>query len=269
MFFIFNSHNKISQLGFWTIGALIWNQEDCFIAFLDTNSVRVDFIWRDSGANKLFMILIDQNRKKLLAVVPQQMMRLIYGGNLLGGVFSLNHFQIEPTYGEYPRYQEYSLLRDDLMIKISNNAMFNRLADAIISWFPVFPLVPSIKSLVEDRTERKMMIDIVGKIIRGKRKYSRYFGLLTLTSFTLYLQDESGSIIKMKLHITDRTRHQIVRTVYAIKRKYIIFVSRVKLVHLDSMNILISTKLSNVEFQPRMPEAFNIINMPRRIFNSV
>ena len=38
----------------------------------------------------------------------------------------------------------------------------------------------------------------------------------------------------MKLHITDRTRHQIVRTVYAINRKYIIFVSRVKLVHLDS-----------------------------------
>ncbi|CAI9261080.1 unnamed protein product [Lactuca saligna] len=31
--------------------------------------------------------------------------------------------------------------------------------------------------------------DIVGKIIRGKRNYSRYSGLLTLTSFTLYLQD--------------------------------------------------------------------------------
>ncbi|CAI9262078.1 unnamed protein product [Lactuca saligna] len=99
-------------------------------------SVRVDFIWRDSRANKLFMVLIDQNREKLLAVVPQQMMRFIYEGNLLGGVFSLNHFQIEPTYAEYPRYQEYSLLRGDLMIKISNNTRFNRLADAIISWFP-------------------------------------------------------------------------------------------------------------------------------------
>ncbi|CAI9278461.1 unnamed protein product [Lactuca saligna] len=152
-------------------------------------SVRIDFIWRDSRANKLFMVLIDQNREKVLAVVPQQMMRFIYGGNLLGVVFSLNHFQIEPTYAEYPRYQEYSLLRGDLMIKISNNTRFNRLADAIISWFPVFPLVPTIKSLVEDRTERKMMIDIVGKIIRGKRNYSRYSGLLTLTSFTLYLQD--------------------------------------------------------------------------------
>ncbi|CAI9298247.1 unnamed protein product [Lactuca saligna] len=151
--------------------------------------VRVDFIWRDSRANKLFMILIDQNREKLLAVVPQQMMRFIYGGNLLGGVFSLNHFQVEPTYAEYPRYQEYSLLRGDLMIKISNNTRFNRLVDAIISWFPVFPLVPSIKSLVEDQTKRKMMIDIVGKIIKGKRNYSRYFGVLTLPSFTLYLQD--------------------------------------------------------------------------------
>ncbi|CAI9283091.1 unnamed protein product [Lactuca saligna] len=151
--------------------------------------VRVDFIWRDSRANKLFMILIDQNREKLLAVVPQPMMRFIYGGNLLGGVFSLNHFQVEPTYAEYPRYQEYSLLRGDLMIKISNNTRFNRLADAIISWFPVFPLVPSIKSLVEDQTKRKMMIDIVGKIIKGKRNYSRYSGVLTLTSFTLYLQD--------------------------------------------------------------------------------
>ncbi|KAL7608081.1 hypothetical protein Lser_V15G12597 [Lactuca serriola] len=66
--------------------------------------VRVDFIWRDSRANKLFMVLIDQNREKLLAVVQQQMMRFIYGGNLLGGVFSLNHFQIKPTYAEYPRY---------------------------------------------------------------------------------------------------------------------------------------------------------------------
>ncbi|CAI9276952.1 unnamed protein product [Lactuca saligna] len=65
--------------------------------------VRVNFIWRDVKANKLFIILIDQNREKLVAVVPQQMMRFIYGGNLLGGVFSLNHFQIEPTYAEYPR----------------------------------------------------------------------------------------------------------------------------------------------------------------------
>ncbi|CAI9265976.1 unnamed protein product [Lactuca saligna] len=66
--------------------------------------VRVNFIWRDVKANKLFIILIDQNREKLVAVVPQQMMRFVYGGNLLGGVFSLNHFQIEPTYAEYPRY---------------------------------------------------------------------------------------------------------------------------------------------------------------------
>ncbi|CAI9263774.1 unnamed protein product [Lactuca saligna] len=175
--------------------------------------VRVNFIWRDVKANKLFIILIDQNREKLVAVVPQQMMRFIYGGNLLGGVFSLNHFQIEPTYAEYP--------------------------------------------------------SIVGKIVKGKRKYSRYFGLMPLTSFTLYLQDGPESIIKLKLYVTTQTRHQIVRTCYAIKRNYIIFVSRVKLVHLDTMNILIPTELTDVEFQSRMPEAFNIMNMPRRIFDSV
>ena len=41
--------------------------------------------------------------------------------NLLGGVFSLEHFQVGVTYYRYPRYKNYSLVRDELFIEISRN----------------------------------------------------------------------------------------------------------------------------------------------------
>ena len=78
--------------------------------------------------------------------------------NLVGGVFSLEHFQCEGTYYEYPRYEEYSFVRDEIVIKISENTKLIPLTSDVESGFAFYPSVTSIKTVFEDRTTRKMLI---------------------------------------------------------------------------------------------------------------
>ena len=60
----------------------------------------------------------------MAAVVPNSLLNFYTQQNLFGGVFSLQHFQVGATYYWYPRYENYSLLRDELFIEISRNTRF-------------------------------------------------------------------------------------------------------------------------------------------------
>lgn len=101
----------------------------------------------------------------MAAVVPQELMPFYTGRNLLGRVFSLNHFQIEYIDYEYPRHYGYTLIRDNWMIRISNNTQLNQLEDDMGVLFPLYPTVPSIRTLVDDITTRRMMIGNLISII--------------------------------------------------------------------------------------------------------
>lgn len=94
----------------------------------------------------------------MVAVVQNSLLDLYTQQNLLGGVFSLEHFQVGATYYRYPRYENYSLVRDELVIEISRNTRFIPRMGDIEREFVFYPLVPSIKDLVEDRTTRNMLI---------------------------------------------------------------------------------------------------------------
>ncbi|KAJ0690112.1 hypothetical protein HanOQP8_Chr11g0414211 [Helianthus annuus] len=50
----------------------------------------------------------------------------------------------------------------------------------------------------------------------------------------------------------------VICTILAVQRKSIIYVSRVKLVHLPDINILKSTELSRINYDPDMLEARDI-----------
>jgi hypothetical protein len=82
--------------------------------------------------------------------------------NLVGGVLSLEHFQCEGTYYEYPRYEGYSFLREEIAIKISENTKLISLSSDVERGFAFYPSVASIKTIVEDRTTRNMLI---GKLL--------------------------------------------------------------------------------------------------------
>ncbi|KAJ9561616.1 hypothetical protein OSB04_006776, partial [Centaurea solstitialis] len=96
--------------------------------------------------------------------------------------------------------------------------------------------------------------NVVGKIImKGRVTYVRDGDLFRMSSCELFLQDETGCIIKLRVYDTDETR--IVKIARAAGTKAILFASRVKLIHLKSMNILHSTALTKIAVDPDMPEA--------------
>lgn len=94
----------------------------------------------------------------MAAVVNCNLMNFYKDQNLVGGLFSLEHFQCEGTYYEYPRYEEYSFVRDEIVIKISEKTRLISLSIDVERAFPFYPSVASIKTIVEDRTMRKMLI---------------------------------------------------------------------------------------------------------------
>ncbi|KAJ0638781.1 hypothetical protein HanHA300_Chr00c0045g0697071 [Helianthus annuus] len=61
----------------------------------------------------------------------------------------------------------------------------------------------------------------------------------------------------------------VICTILAVQRKFIIYVSRVKLVHLPDINILKSTELSRITYDPDMLEATRYLNygsIPKSVF---
>lgn len=103
----------------------------------------------------------------MLAVVPQHLVQSYLARDLLGGVLSLYHFQIEHVFDDYPRYRGYTFIREPDVINISNNTMLIPLTSTIDRRFPVFPLVNTIRWLVHERSRRRMML--------GRLKYCPCF----------------------------------------------------------------------------------------------
>ncbi|KAL8214978.1 hypothetical protein R6Q57_004427 [Mikania cordata] len=121
--------------------------------------VWVHFIWTDVNKNRLLLILLNQHRMKMTAIVPEHLIHLYNDMEFVGGVFVLNCFQIENfSYHKYPKHEGYFLICGNLKINIPR-------------WFHLYPLVPTIKSLMHDRKPEKYIIatsfvvDVVGKII--------------------------------------------------------------------------------------------------------
>ncbi|GJR26073.1 hypothetical protein Tco_1102305 [Tanacetum coccineum] len=72
---------------------------------------------------------------------------------------SLDHFQVgfqDPT--QYPRYQNYSFLRSDWFIILNSKTVITEILFAEETGFLMHSWLPSIRSLVGDKTERKMLI---------------------------------------------------------------------------------------------------------------
>lgn len=94
----------------------------------------------------------------MVAVVPRCLMQVYTTMNLVGRVFRLEHFQLEGMCWDYPRYERYTLDREEWMIHISRGTRFIPLINDIANGFPLYPLVPTIRFLARDRTRRRMLI---------------------------------------------------------------------------------------------------------------
>ncbi|MFS7913950.1 hypothetical protein Hanom_Chr02g00147721 [Helianthus anomalus] len=99
---------------------------------------------------------------------------------------------------------------------------------------------------MHDRRSVKLMI---GRIVMGERIKDHFH-------FVILLQDMTGHIMRISLYDTRHT--DILKTYREIKRKSILYVSRVKLVRQPEWNVLRSTYFSTVVFEPNMPEAHDI-----------
>lgn len=95
----------------------------------------------------------------MTAVVPSSLIQLNENMDLEGHVFSINQFQIYPIdLTDYPRYENYSLSRNDWVIDVSKKTVFTELNIFAQFGFIKYPLVPSIRSLVNDETSRNILI---------------------------------------------------------------------------------------------------------------
>ena len=91
--------------------------------------------------------------------MPADLVEFYNTRDLIGKVFSLNHFQIaytDPT--QYPRYQNYSLSRCDWVILVNSKTELTEIPLSMQSDFPAHPWISSIKGLCTDKSTRKMLI---------------------------------------------------------------------------------------------------------------
>ena len=76
-------------------------------------------------------------------------------------MFSLKHFQVDYTDPyDYPRLDNYSFVRNDWAIMINKKTEITQTMDGEDDWFANYPLVSSIRYLVEERSIRQMLIGI-------------------------------------------------------------------------------------------------------------
>lgn len=85
------------------------------------------------------------------------LIRILFQMNLAGGVFSLNHFAIGYDCNDV-RNERYMVASGEFFISICRNTTFIPLMGDVENGFPFYPLVPSIRTLLEDRSTRKFMI---------------------------------------------------------------------------------------------------------------
>ncbi|KAL4563840.1 hypothetical protein LXL04_027888 [Taraxacum kok-saghyz] len=212
------------------------------------SAIRVLHVWNDVEVKRLVITMLDKNREKVLAFVPTNLVPLYSIVDLVGNVFSLNHFTSESLHIHPPMFEHYALCIKDWAIIIHHNTILTRLPDKFVENFPIYPLVSSITSLLQANTNRRMLIDVLGKIIWGVRINKPFL------AYHLILLNEMGNIIH--LYLNRIPYHRMVSVILAKHHQSIIYVSRVKLVHRPQLNnFLVSTTLSDFDIHPIMPEA--------------
>lgn len=97
-------------------------------------------------------------RQKMAAVVPQKLIQSYENMDLIGRVFSVGYFKVKGINFEYPRFENYSFVRRDWEITVNSQTTFTRMTEFLENIFTRYPMVTSIQTLQEDRTQRKMLI---------------------------------------------------------------------------------------------------------------
>ncbi|MFS7976279.1 hypothetical protein Hanom_Chr10g00890621 [Helianthus anomalus] len=161
---------------------------------------------------------------------------------------------------KWPKHERHILVFGDFKIVISEYTKLIPFLSHVPRGFRLYPLVPSIKTLMHDRRSVKLMI---GRIVTGERIKDHFHFVILLEDVTkIFLVSnkiiicDNGHIMRISLYDTRHT--DILKTYREIKRKSILYVSRVKLVRQPEWNVLRSTDFSTVVFEPNMPEAHDI-----------
>ncbi|GJV74685.1 hypothetical protein Tco_1506269 [Tanacetum coccineum] len=133
----------------------------------------------------------------------------------------------------YPRFQNYSFVRNDWVITFNPETVVTELLFAEEAGFRAKAWMVSIRALVGDRSQRKMLIDTIARVTSGGlKKHAGY------TTCELWLRD-----------LTPDAARRVIR------EQGTIYITHVKLVHTATVNILVDTELSRAEFNPVMREA--------------
>ena len=94
----------------------------------------------------------------MLAIVPTHLAHIYIKTVLSGNVFSINHFRIEPSYNNHPRYESYICCKSKWTIIIHQDTLFTRLQNNVSNEFPSYPLMSSITNIMGYHGTRRMLI---------------------------------------------------------------------------------------------------------------
>ncbi|GKA64187.1 hypothetical protein Tco_0763793 [Tanacetum coccineum] len=125
----------------------------------------------ESNANKLYYFLHDKDDEKIAAEVSP---------NLVA------------SYKEKDFAQTFvSIIRRDWLIQVNSNTVITENPFSEETGFQMHAWLLSIRSLVEDKTHRKMLIDTIGRVIRGGLKQPK-----GVNTCEIWLRDLTGAEIK-------------------------------------------------------------------------
>ncbi|CAI9263478.1 unnamed protein product [Lactuca saligna] len=169
--------------------------------------------------NRMLLWMIDRQREKILAIIPRHLVPGYRNMNLKGNVFSVQHFQVDEYHLDNP------------------------------IGYPLYPIVSTVTTVAQDHTNKRRLVDVVGRIVWGNR-------IRQLRSFELILQDETGNVTKLLLY--NVPANLMIKVIVATYNKSILYVSCMKLVHNNLGNLLVSTVLTDFDVEPQMYEADRI-----------
>nr|XP_043608807.1 uncharacterized protein LOC122580608 [Erigeron canadensis] len=226
----------------------IWNWPMWYVI----NAVRVNFIYKNVHDNNLHLFLIDRTGDTFTAVVPRLLVPRYENMDLVGRVFQIHHFQLGYNGHDFPRYEGYSLHRKECEIEISKNTRVTPVEPDVARDIPHYPkTILSLRHLAEDRSKKRMIVDVIGRVIRGHRRRDRRpYDQIHVGFWELYIQDSSGQVMMVILH--HNHNHQLWKTPFTVHDSYLVYISRVKLIHSTSDNFLVSNNLTEVEFNPEI-----------------
>ena len=141
----------------------------------------------------LEILYVKYQGEKQAAVVPADLVEFYNTKDLIGKVFSLNHFQIaytDPT--EYPRYQNHSLSRCDWVILVNSKTELTEIPLSMQSDFPAHPWISSIKGLCTDKSTKKMLIG-THNLLNDNDKYAS-------NSLILPIRNQCISLFQYRYH---------------------------------------------------------------------